>query len=81
MSRNRRSGLIGLGIGVAAAAAAGAVGVAAERLTRARLTAKALDSTDDYEEEATSEVIVLASDGVPLQIGRASCRERVLASV
>ena len=68
MSRNRRSGLIGLGIGVAAAAAAGAAGVAAERLTRARLTAKALDSTDDYEEEATSEVIVLASDGVPLHV-------------
>jgi pimeloyl-ACP methyl ester carboxylesterase len=53
---------------VAAAAAAGAAGVAAERLTRARLTAKALDSIDTYEEEATTEVVVIASDGVPLHV-------------
>ena len=68
MSRARRNGLTGLGIGLAAAAAAAAAGVAADRLTRARQTAKALDSTDTYEEEATKEVIVIASDGVPLHV-------------
>jgi len=68
VSRKRRNGLTGLGIGLAAAAAAAAAGVAADRLNRARQTAKALDSTDTYEEEATTEVMVMASDGVPLHV-------------
>jgi pimeloyl-ACP methyl ester carboxylesterase len=68
MSRPGRSGLTGLGVGLAAAAVAAAAGVAADRLTRARQTAVALDSTDTYEEEATAEVIVMASDGVPLHV-------------
>ena len=68
MSRQRRSGLTGLGVGLTAAAVAAAAGVAADRLSRARQTAKALDSTDTYEEEATTEVIVMASDGVPLHV-------------
>ena len=68
MRRQGRSGLTGLGIGLAAAAVAAAAGVAADRLNRARQTAKALDSADTYEEEATTEVIVVASDGVPLHV-------------
>jgi pimeloyl-ACP methyl ester carboxylesterase len=68
MSRPRRSGLTGLGVGLAAAAVAAAAGVAADRLSRARQTALALDSTDTYEEEATTEVIVMACDGVPLHV-------------
>ncbi len=67
MSR-RRNGLTGLGIGLAAAAAAAATGVAVDRLTRARQTAKALDSADTYDEPASAEVIVMASDGVPLHV-------------
>jgi len=67
VSRQRR-GITGLGVGLAAATVAAAAGVAADRLSRARLTAKALDSTDTYEEEATTQVIVLAADGVPLHV-------------
>lgn len=68
MSSQRRSGLTGLGIGLTAAALAAGAGFAADRLNRALRTAKALDSFDTYEEEATSEVIVVASDGVPLHV-------------
>ncbi|MEO6143305.1 MAG: alpha/beta hydrolase [Dermatophilaceae bacterium] len=68
MSSQRRSGLTGLGIGLAAAALAASAGVAADRLNRARQTAKALDSIDTYDDEATSEVVVVASDGVPLHV-------------
>jgi len=68
VSSQRRSGLTGLGIGLAAATVAAAAGVAADRLNRARQTAKALDTTDTYDEEATAEVIVIASDGVPLHV-------------
>lgn len=68
MSSQRRSGLTGLAIGLAAATVAAAAGVAADRLNRARQTAKALDTTDTYDEEATAEVIVIASDGVPLHV-------------
>lgn len=68
MTGQRRSGLTGLGIGLAAAGLAAGVGVAADRLNRARQTAKALDSSDTYEEVATAEVIVMATDGVPLHV-------------
>ncbi len=68
MSSQRRGGLTGLGIGLTAAALAAGAGVAADRLNRARQTAKALDSTDTYDEKATTEVIVMASDGVPLHV-------------
>ncbi len=68
MSRQRRMTLTGLGVGLAAAGVTAAVGVAADRLTRARQTAKAMDSIDTYEEEATTEVIVIADDGVPLHV-------------
>ena len=60
MSRQRRMTLTGLGVGLAAAGVTAAVGVAADRLTRARRTAKAMDSVDTYEEDATTEVIVIA---------------------
>lgn len=68
MSRQRRRTLTGLGVGLTVAGVTAAVGVATDRLTRARQTARALDSLDTYEEEATTEVIVIAADGVPLHV-------------
>ena len=68
MIRQRRKTLTGLGVGLAAAAATAAVGVVADRLVRARQTARALDSADTYDEPATSEVAVIASDGVQLHV-------------
>jgi pimeloyl-ACP methyl ester carboxylesterase len=68
MIRQRRKTLTGLGVGLAAAAATAAVGVVADRLVRARQTARALDSSDTYDEPATSEVVVIASDGVQLHV-------------
>ena len=65
---SRRRTLTGIGIGLAAAGTTAAVSVVAERLTRARQTAKALDYADSYEEEPTSAVVVLADDGVPLHV-------------
>jgi len=66
---NRRHRTVtGIGIGLAAAGTTAAVGVVADRLARALKTAKALDSLDTYEEEATTEVVVLADDGVPLHV-------------
>jgi pimeloyl-ACP methyl ester carboxylesterase len=44
------------------------VGVVAERMTRARQTALALDSPDTYDEEATTEVDVITADGVRLHV-------------
>ena len=67
MNRQRRT-LTGIGVGLAAAGATAAVSVVADRLARALQTAKALDSLDSYEEEATTEVVVLAADGVPLHV-------------
>jgi len=67
VSRQRRT-ITGIGVGLAAAGATAAVSVVAERLARALKTAKALDSLDTYEEEATTTVIVLAADGVPLHV-------------
>jgi pimeloyl-ACP methyl ester carboxylesterase len=67
VSRRRRT-LAGIGIGLAAAGTTAAAGVVADRLARALQTAKALDSVDDYEQEATAQVVVLADDGVPLHV-------------
>ena len=67
MNRRHRT-VTGIGIGLAAAGTTAAVGVVADRLARALKTAKALDSLDTYEEEATTEVVVLADDGVPLHV-------------
>ncbi|MBE3074704.1 MAG: alpha/beta hydrolase, partial [Actinobacteria bacterium] len=67
MSRQRRT-LTGIGVGLAAAGATAAVSVVADRLARDLRTAKALDSLDTYEEEATTEIDVLATDGVPLHV-------------
>jgi pimeloyl-ACP methyl ester carboxylesterase len=66
--RERRMTLTGLGVGLAAAAATAAVGVVADRLVRARQTARALDSSDTYDEPASSEVMVVATDGVRLHV-------------
>lgn len=65
---SRRRTLTGIGIGLAAAGTTAAASVVAERLTRALQTAKALDYADDYVEEPTSAVVVLADDGVPLHV-------------
>ena len=66
---NRRSRtLTGIGIGLAAAGTTAAAGIVADRLARALKTAKALDSVDTYEEEATTQILVLANDGVPLHV-------------
>jgi pimeloyl-ACP methyl ester carboxylesterase len=61
-------GLTGLGIGLATAVVGAAAGVAADRMSRALKTAKALDSLDTYEHEADTEVTVMATDGVPLHV-------------
>jgi len=65
---SRRLTLTGIGIGVAAAGATATAGVVADRLARALQTAKALDSLDTYEEEASAEIVVIADDGVPLHV-------------
>jgi pimeloyl-ACP methyl ester carboxylesterase len=67
VNRRRRT-ITGIGIGLAAAGTTAAAGVVADRLARALQTAKALDSVDDYEHEATAQVVVLADDGVPLHV-------------
>jgi pimeloyl-ACP methyl ester carboxylesterase len=64
----RRLTLTGVGVGLAAAGATAAASVVAERLTRARKTAKAMDSPDTYEEEPSSQIVVLADDGVPIHV-------------
>lgn len=60
-------GLLGLGAGILAAGAATAVGVAADRLMRARRTAIELGETADYEDIPDHEDVVI-SDAVPLHV-------------
>ncbi|MEP7192386.1 MAG: alpha/beta hydrolase [Actinomycetota bacterium] len=67
MNRRRRT-LTGIGIGLAAAGTTAAAGIVADRLNRALKTARALDTVDDYEEEATLQTVVFADDGVPLHV-------------
>jgi pimeloyl-ACP methyl ester carboxylesterase len=67
VNRRRRT-LTGIGIGLAAAGTTAAAGIVVDRMARALKTAKALDSVDDYEEEATVETVVLADDGVALHV-------------
>ena len=67
MSLRRRT-LTGIGIGLAAAGTTAAAKIVADRLTRALQTAKALDSPDTYEEEASAQMVVLADDGVALHV-------------
>jgi pimeloyl-ACP methyl ester carboxylesterase len=68
VSLQRRRNLTGLGVGLAAAGVTATVGVVAERLNRARQTAKALDSLDTYDEVATKELEVTTADGVVLHV-------------
>ena len=68
MTQSRRMTLTGLGVGLAATAATATAGVVADRLLRARQTAKAMDSSETYEVKASSEVVVIATDGVPLHV-------------
>jgi len=67
VNRRRRT-LTGIGIGLAAAGTTAAAGIVADRLARALKTARALDSVDDYEEEASVTTVVLADDGVALHV-------------
>lgn len=68
MSDGQRRSLIGLGVGVATAAGAAAVGVAADRLLRARGTAIALGTAQEYDDVPDEERVVMADDGVPLHV-------------
>ena len=66
-------GLAGLGLGLAAAGVTTAAGLAADRLSRGRRTAVALDEARDerdrrYRETPDTELLVMASDGVPLHV-------------
>ena len=76
-----KRGLIGLGIGVAAAGAATAVGVATDRVVRARRKERATRRPADDPELEQRGSVVVADDGVPLYVeidepaGRARCRD------
>ncbi len=66
-------GIAGVGLGLAAGALTAAAGVAADRLSRGRRTAVALDEARGerdrmYKETPDRELIVVASDGVPLHV-------------
>ena len=66
-------GIAGVGLGLAAGALTAAAGVAADRLSRGRRTAVALDEARGerdrlYKEDPDLELVVVASDGVPLHV-------------
>lgn len=66
-------GIAGIGLGLAAGALTAAAGVAADRLSRGRRTAVALDEAREerdrlYREIPDEERVVIASDGVPLHV-------------
>lgn len=63
-----RGGLIGFGVGLAAAGVGAVVGITADRLQRDRATAVRLGDTGDYDEKADRELVVIATDGVPLHV-------------
>ncbi|HEY5248596.1 MAG TPA: alpha/beta hydrolase [Dermatophilaceae bacterium] len=65
---SRRRTLTGIGIGLAAAGTTAAAKVVVDRLARALQTAKALDSLDTYDDEASAQLVVMADDGVPLHV-------------
>lgn len=72
-STRTTGGLAGLGLGLAAAGVTTAAGIAADRLGRGRRTALALDEARDerdrmYTETPDQELVVVASDGVPLHV-------------
>ena len=68
VTRAPTSTALGLGIGLAAAGAATA-GIAADRLTKSRRRAPStLTPTGAYEHVADEELVVVASDGVPLHV-------------
>lgn len=63
-----KGGLIGFGVGLAAAGVGAVVGITADRLQRDRATAVRLGDTGDYEEQADLDLVVIATDGVPLHV-------------
>ncbi len=60
-------GILGVGVGVVAAGAATALGIATDRLVRARSTAVKLGTADEYDDVPDSETVVI-SDAVPLHV-------------
>lgn len=81
MTPSPRKSLVGLGIGLVTAAGATAVGVAADRLFRARGTAVLLGTAGQYDEVPDQEMIVLADDRVPLHVEIDEARGRPSAAV
>lgn len=63
-----RKSLLGLGIGLVTAAGAATVGVAADRLLKARGAAVALGTTGEHDEDPDHAMVVLADDGVRLHV-------------
>ncbi len=63
-----RSGLLGLGLALGAAGVGTAIGIATDRLVKARDLAEALDTEDDFVVEPDRVLAVIASDGVPLHV-------------
>ncbi|MDF2146699.1 alpha/beta fold hydrolase [Knoellia sp. p5-6-4] len=69
MSPRTGNGALGLGLGLAAAGAATAAGIAAERVTKSRRKALlTLTPEGLYEHTPDKELVVIASDGVPLHV-------------
>ncbi len=63
--------LVGLAAGLTAAGVATAAGLAADRLTRARVSERGVDPSDGlagYDEVADQEMVVVTDDGVPLHV-------------
>lgn len=69
MSPRQGNTALGLGLGLAAAGAAAAAGIAAERLTKSRRKAlSTLTPRGAYDHTPDKELVVVASDGVPLHV-------------
>jgi hypothetical protein len=69
MSPRQANTALGLGLGLAAAGAATAAGIAADRLTKSRKKAlSTLTPRGSYEHTPDKELVVVATDGVPLHV-------------
>ena len=69
MSKSQgRTGLLGIGVALGAAGIGTAIGVATDRLLRARDLADALDTHDDYVVAPDRQLAVVSSDGIPLHV-------------
>ncbi|HET7398926.1 MAG TPA: alpha/beta hydrolase [Intrasporangium sp.] len=66
--RARRHPIVGIGAAVVAAAAGVAAGVVADRASKNRAAAAALETDDGFEITPTQERVVITNDGVPLHV-------------